>query len=589
MNGGYNRASGIELTGLGGGQAIDWGYAFFQTRLMYKDLFVQGYVNSSDAGDTYLLNTGQLIVDRSKVWVGQIQHSYKPNDRWLLTYGADAILTRPNTDATINGRNEEKDKINEYGAYIQGETQLSDQLKFVGAARVDDHNQLEKMIFSPRAALVYQPDERNSVRFTYNRAFATPDNNNLFLDILQSVDPFRTGIDIRVQGVPVTGFHFSTNAAGPQFRSQFSVHPLIGGEVGDYYDYNDTRFTNLAWGTGVQLARGGLINTLMTPVSEGGPGLTLATATSIADAAVSVAPAMIAPQGNTMRALDLDTQQPVEVGPEFIADIKRLEPAITQTFELGYKGKLGDRLRISIDAYRTKKHNFVGPLTVETPNVFLDPIALQTQLTPLIIGNYGAASQQTQDALAALDQNGNGPIDELIALFTTGGTSAAFGTITPLEALNPTDVLVTYRNFGDISFYGVDLSFAYHLNRNWDVGGSYSYVTKNFFAKDDEQVHDIYLNAPRNKFGAYLQYNHPTRNFRAQSRVRYVDAFNMVSPFLGSRVKSYVIVDLNAGIDIVPDTRFTVTVQNIFDNKHIEFVGAPELGRLAVARVTQSF
>jgi iron complex outermembrane receptor protein len=587
MNGGYNRATGIELTGLGAGQAIDWGYAFLQTRLMYRNLFVQGYVNSSDAGDTYLLNTGQLIVDRSRVWVGQIQHSYKPNDRWLFTYGADAILTRPNTDATINGRNEERDNINEYGAYVQGETQLSDQFKFVGAVRLDDHNQLENRIFSPRAALVYQPDEKNNLRFTYNRAFASPDNDNLFLDILQSVDPFHTGINVRVQGVPETGFHFSTNAAGPQFRSQFA--PMVGGQATDYYDYNDTRFTNIAWDAGVELARGGLINTLTTPVNEGGPGLDLTTATAIADAAVSVAPTTITPQGNIMRALDLDTQLPVVVGPEYVADIKRLEPAITQTFELGYKGMFGDRLRFSIDAYRTKKYNFVGPLTVETPNIYLDPIALQTQLTPLIMANYAAAPPQLQAALAALDQNGNGPVDELITLFTTGGTSAAFGSVTPEEALNPTDVLVTYRNFGDISFYGVDLSFAYHLNRNWDFGGSYSYITKNFFARDKEQVHDIYLNAPRNKFGAYLQYNHPNRSFSAQSRVRYVDAFNMVSPFLGSRVKSYVIIDLNAGIDIVSDSRFTVTVQNIFDNKHIEFVGAPELGRLAVARVTQSF
>jgi iron complex outermembrane receptor protein len=319
-------------------------------------------------------------------------------------------------------------------------------------------------------------------------------------------------------------------------------------------------------------------------------GLPGAQISAIVAAAESVAPNTINPQGNIMRVLDLDTHQPVVVGADYLEDIDRLKPAFTQTFEIGYKGVLNDRLRFSVDAYRTKKHNFVGPLTVETPNVYLEPGALAAQLAPAITANYMAADPATQAALAALDTGGApGPVDELVTLFTTGGTSAAFGTVTPEEALNPTDVLVTYRNFGDIVFYGVDFSFAYHLSHYWNCGGSYSYVTKNFFARDEEQVHDIYLNAPRNKASFHAQFNYPMNRLAATAQIRYVDAFEMVSPFLGSRVDSYILVDLNAGIDIVPNTRFNLTVQNVFDNRHIEFVGAPELGRLTIARITQTF
>ncbi|MEW5796189.1 MAG: TonB-dependent receptor [Candidatus Zixiibacteriota bacterium] len=600
VNGGYNRGDGIELTGVSAAQAIDWAYTYFQTRFRYKDLFVQGYVNASDAGDTYLLNTGQLIVDRSRTWVAQVQHSYQPDERWSLTYGADGIFTRPNTDYTINGRNEDNDNVDEVGAYVQAEHRLSDHVKLLGAARVDDHNRLKDLVFSPRAAVVYQPDENNSLRFTYNRAYATPDINNLYLDIMQSYDPFGIGasfepalgfrpdINVRVHGVPETGFHWRIDENGPLFRSPFA--PLDPRELttSDYIEFDDPVFTNVMWSAGRGAVRAGLQQRLTAA------GLDPVTVGAMMAAVDSVTPASVAGVNNTMMTFNPDTRtfDPSDVSD--IGDIDPLEPSFTQTFEIGYKGVLRDRLRFSVDAYRTKKHSFVGPLTVETPNVFLDPTTLGGYLGPQFLNNYMAEDPTTRATLDQLDNpsfggNGNGtPVDELTTMFTSGAARIPFGTVSPEESLDPTDLLVTYRNFGDVTLYGVDLSFAYHLNRHWDIGGSYSYISKNFFAKDAEQVHDIYLNSPRNKFGLSLQYNSPKRQFEAQARLRYVDAFNMISPFIGSRVDSYVLVDLTSGIDLLADTRFTLTVQNVLDNRHIEFVGAPELGRLAIARVTQT-
>jgi len=150
-------------------------------------------------------------------------------------------------------------------------------------------------------------------------------------------------------------------------------------------------------------------------------------------------------------------------------------------------------------------------------------------------------------------------------------------------------VLITYRQFGDISFYGLDFSFAYHLNQNWNVGGTYSYVSKNYFAKSATQVHDINLNAPRHKVGGFLQFTDPKYGLDAMARLRFVDAFDMDSPFAGTTVDAFTVVDLNIAVSLWQNTTFALTVQNLFDNEHIEFVGAPEIGRLAIARVTQSF
>lgn len=594
FSGGFNRSSSIELTGLGAGQAKDWTYSYYQARLKYKDLFVQGFVNLSDAGDTYLRETGRLIVDKSRLWVGQIQHRFSPGPHLSLTYGLDALFTRPNTESTINGRNENDDDIDEVGAYVQSDLELNDKFKLVTAARLDDNSRLEDIVFSPRAALVYEPVTNHNFRVTYNKAYSTPDNNNLFLDLLQKPDvfgigekfsavlPFPVDIDLRVQGVPESGFHWRMGDEGPSFRSVFAPLDPRGITSSDYIAFNDPIFTNVMWNTGSGVVLSGLPDYLSS--------VGVQDVNAMMAAIVSVTPGTVSPAvKNSLKTLDPDIGDFVASSIGDIADIDRLEPTITKTFELGYKGTLGDRLSFSIDAYRTDKDNFIGPLTVETPNVFLDATTLMPELITQFQANYGAADPVTQAWLDGLDANGNGPADELAGIFTSGSTQVPFGTASPEEAMNPDAVLVTYRNFGDISFYGTDLAFAYHLTRNWNVGGSYSYVSKNFFGKSADQVHDINLNAPRHKFSVNLHYVNTEHRLTAQGRLRFVDAFDMDSPFLGSTVQSYRVVDLALGVGLFEGTNLSVTVQNALDEEHLEFVGGPEIGRLTIARLTQSF
>ncbi len=608
LNGGLNRASGIELTGLGAAQGIDWTYSFVQARLRIKNLFAQSYVNMSDAGQTYLLPTGQLIIDNSKFWAFQVQHQYTPRESWTLTYGVDAFLTRPETDSTIHGRNETHDNINEVGGYLQSELILTDYLTVIGALRVDKHNRLENAVVSPRAALVYRPDDNNNFRFTYNRAFSTPDGNNLYLDLLQTADlggigallepslGFRPETDIRVEGVPETGFHWSFDDDGPRYRSPFAPLDTVRHLTpNDYIDFNDPLFTNTIWQVGRQEVMDQVGTTLSGLVRSG--LIDQATMDAAMEAIDGVTPRDISGVGNRLMTLSPDDQafRPSSVAD--IADIERLKPTITQTLELGYKGILGDRMQVSVDLYRTEKKNFIGNLAVETPNVFLDSATLNDYLVHAIQDSLDA-NPAYDSILAAIDNpyfpeihgNGNGtPADEISSVFTSGTTMLPFGTVTPMEALDPTAVLVTYRNFGDISYYGADLSVTYNIHSNWNVGAAYSYISKNFFAKSADQVHDIYLNAPRHKAGLSLQYINRRWNLDAIARYRFVDAFDVESPFYGKRVKAYHIVDFTSEVGTWYDTRLVLTVQNIFNNRHIEFIGGPKIGRLIIARLTRTF
>ena len=55
---------------------------------------------------------------------------------------------------------------------------------------------------------MFKPSEDQSFRATFNRAFSTPSNNNLFLDILAAPNVGGSPFNVRALGVPEGGFHF---------------------------------------------------------------------------------------------------------------------------------------------------------------------------------------------------------------------------------------------------------------------------------------------------------------------------------------------------------------------------------------------
>lgn len=613
LSGGFNRASNIEFTGIGAGQAVDWTYTYAQARFLYKNLFVQGFMNRSDAGDTYLLRDGALIVDNSKLYVGQIQHSMMFGPRQRFTYGMDALLTRPDTDNTINGRHEDDDNIDEFGAYLQSETQLSSKLDLLLAARVDDHNRVKDPVFSPRAALVFKPTPSHNLRATYNRAFSTPSSLNLFLDISAGQDIFGLGrllnpvlgfspsTNARTQGVPATGFNFRRSTNGlPQFRSPFA--PVIGLSNSTYLDLNINNLVlmNTIWNIG---RTGVLTNVRDTLTRRGFPADQVNAIVGLFDA---VGPRQISGVGNVMRTVNPTTRQSTLVSN--VVDVGRIKETTTQTFELGYKGIINEKLVLGIDVYHSRIKDFVGPLKNETPSVFLDPVTLGASLGPQIATTL-ANNPQLAAALLLLDNpqsgfggDGDGSVDdELTTIFTSGGAAVPFGTVSPQEAIDPTAILLTYRNFGDISLNGMDMNLTYYASPKWVFAGNYSFVTKNgfnLFKKPNRVVYrnldgvaDIALNAPGNKATLSIQYRAPKRGYDVELRGRYVEGFPMDSGAFVGEVQTYSVFDFNFGYDLpfAAGTRWSVNVQNILDKEHKEFVGAPVLGRLILSRLTYTF
>ena len=255
--------------------------------------------------------------------------------------------------------------------------------------------------------------------------------------------------------------------------------------------------------------------------------------------------------------------------------------------------------------YRTRTHDFVAPLRVETPNVFLDPDALAASLS-------AALAQALQDPSAALlaaalgvldapEHGGNGnntPIDEVTRLFVAGtnDNGAAFipfGTVSPLQASDPNAIMLTYRNFGDVEFYGFDVSFAYYADEMWTFTGSYSHVNKDLF-RNLGGIADVALNAPSNKFTLGATANMQDRGVRVGFRLRGRSGFPMISGVYIGDVKSSLVFDTDVRYELpsmITDgtVALVVNASNMFNQKHREFVGAPEIGRLVSVGLTADF
>lgn len=569
LSGGTNLANGIELTGLGAAQAVDWRSSYVQARGNWDRLFVQGYVNMSNAGDTYLLRNGTPITDQSKLYVGQIQHGFSLGERQNFTYGLDLLYTDPVTGGTINGKYEDDDQTTEFGAYLQSETMLHPKLSMVLAGRMDNHSALPENVFSPRAALVFKPTESQAFRLTFNRAFSTPSSLNQFLD-LGSALPNETlaqlGYSVRVQGTGTDGFRFQRNG-GYQMRSPFN---RLAGQPADLMAVNAANALHMA--ANVLFAQGAITQPLLEYLHSLQPG-----------------------EGEIgLSYLDLNN---VEAGPQALSglqlgDISPIRESTTTTYEAGYKGLIGERVLLSGDLYYSQIENFVTPLTTSTPLIMLDGASTGAYLGPRLVQlfmNQGMPMEQAQATATAL---------------ITGMASLPVGVLSSSDiSANGAQVLATYFNVNEkINLWGADLSAMALLTETLSLTGTMSLVNKDQF--ETKEGTKVTLNAPKFKGSLAFGYRSNENGFSGELRTRFNEGFPVRSGVyqgticLGDKpedgaddcVESSTLLDLTLGYRLpIQGASLQLSVQNLLDDKYRSFPGVPAVGRMALLRLKYDF
>jgi iron complex outermembrane receptor protein len=530
-------ANALELVTSGAYQVRDWRYDYLQARLTRGRLFTQLFFNHNDAGRTVALRTLDRVHDDSRMLVAQVQHGLDAlGSTW--TYGLDLQHTNPRTGGTVSGRNEADDQVLELGAYLHGEKRWATRWRAVAAGRVDRHDRMAGLMFSPRAALVFEPVPGHALRATYNRAYRSPTPLDLFIDLRTGrLDPLP--YETWLRAAPRAGWRFRRDCAGGLCMRSPAASGLLPLDA------------TVAWPM------------LVSELSAFGINLAGIPAPTAADVRT------------VLRTLDPGAGYFVATDPAAVRDIAPLERTVASALEVGYRGVLKDRLRLDVDGYYARVRGFIRGPFVHTPSAFLE-----TGELTLYLGRFLPAAQAQQ-----------------IARIIGGGAAnrqfpgIPLGTVAPDFDTSDFHITMTYESFGEVDQWGADLSLEALLGRGVSVTGAYSFLQREGTAPGLGDAPGRPFRVPRSSGSAGLRLVRAGGALSAELRARFAAGYDAYGTLYSGRVQDIRLVDaaVNWRLPLTYAPRLTISAQNLLDRRTQQELGAPAIGRLLLARLVFDF
>ena len=182
-----------------------------------------------------------------------------------------------------------------------------------------------------------------------------------------------------------------------------------------------------------------------------------------------------------------------------------------------------------------------------------------------------------------IDAIGGNADGSMVDEITTQMAMLPHGTVTPDEN---GDILMTYANFGNVKVNGIDIAGTYYMSSKTTLGFAGSWVNKDQF--ETEEGLTIALNAPKRKYNFSFN-TELMKDVKVGLTHRWQAGFPVNSGVYVGDLPEFRTTDLSVGYQILPTSRIDLSVQNIGDNKHQQFIGAPEMGRLMLLRVSHNF
>jgi outer membrane receptor protein involved in Fe transport len=184
MSGGVAGTRGVMHSGIGpfdieGGSTMAYARANF-TRGPLRAAF---FTNILDGNASNLLTRDVTLRPitfdfRTNTYDFEIGNVQSVAGRHVLSYGGN--LRHNEFDLSLAPQG---DNRTEFGVYGQDEIFLTGRTRLVVGARLDRFDFLDHFVFSPRVAFLVKPDEQQTIRLSYNRAYRSPSVVNNFLDV----------------------------------------------------------------------------------------------------------------------------------------------------------------------------------------------------------------------------------------------------------------------------------------------------------------------------------------------------------------------------------------------------------------------
>ena len=633
--------SAIEMTGVGRALADD--ATLYQAQVSYLrqgflggDLFLNLFTNWNDQKSTYNLSTGNIVYDESSNLAFQLQHNLELNNGQSLVWGGDMLQRTPDTQGTINGKNEDIDDFDNIGAYFSYEKKWDNGVKFVGTGRMDSNNYLSDIgtdfVFAPKLALVWSPEDvRGTFRLTYGENIDLPGNFTKNLDIAvlgtnlvygaNGLDftspalgglPFQPDFQAKAMGSTTTGWTYNRDANGNHtYRTNWSPAwganpalpaPYYGADVNTNYSLNDPVVNGAMWAVFAPVIGGGVLQSdqgaalLAGYAAAVGAGYAAATGDVAGAAAYGAAQAgaasvdflelmgtAIPTIGNLVLDGDLNMVDPnVEYGDY---DVIR-ETTWAQT-EFGYKGQVTDNMTLAVDVYQMNISDYVSNLQQISGFTIMAADA-GSYVAALLTGMYG--NDNLTNFVNAMDSNGvYGGADELAAAIAGGVAQLPTGSIAPEQSPYGANIVVGYKQLTeDLKLNGMEATLNYFPSNDWNFYLNMSTLSESTIDAADQngRISTVNMNTPKFKMGAGMQYAGEGVSYGMSLRYQdsyFADGFASTS----GQIPSFYTLGVNGkwNVDSVPGMSVGLSIDNITDVVHKETFLGPEMGRFTTLSV----
>jgi iron complex outermembrane receptor protein len=197
-----------------------------------------------------------------------------------------------------------------------------------------------------------------------------------------------------------------------------------------------------------------------------------------------------------------------------VASYGAIQPEKNDTWEVGYKGELNNRLFVDVTAYTTKYENFQSPLS--------------------IVSNF---------------------------LSGTNAYNKATGAKVTDQAGGPQIVLI-YYNLGEATIDGLDAGLKYYFTDNVSAMGNVSLLKVDTIKTTNAEATAI--NSTSAKVNAGVDWANVLPNTNAGFSMRYVNRYTFTSGVNRGIIPSFGTLDFSASYLVRSGTRITLQAQNLF-------------------------
>ena len=582
LAGGTNSASHVFYNSQGEGlsQATEyWTQARFQKGGLFGQVFWLHNNGGTDDKPTFLYQTGNTTpVDRTQL-EAQLQYNWDMPSllNANFTGGVDFRQSTANTFNQVYGREEDDDNFGIYGAYLQGKFALGDKLDLVMAGRVDQFTFLDETAFQPRAVLVYKPSPKHTIRGGYNKAVGAPTQLQVNIDFPVAVLP---GMDVWLLG----------NKEAQTFNNPvIQLNGLLGG-------------AQLPIGTpGLPnaVAFGGVNELVLAQLI---PGLEAQVGAQLAGAiGAYLRDPVNTPGGTTGQFFGFNLFNPAN-GALGLIEAPKARLRNESTWEVGYKGLIGDKFGVLLDIYRR---------SIENATLFTGISPTYTLLGSENIGNdLGAAvaANGIRDYIFGLlggDANpAAGPTGAIQGAYVGGGNAFASnisGLIAGgILATTPSDQVPNngathysagYRTFESFSYTGIDFGLEYYVSQDLSTFFNYSWLSDNIWnprIQGTEGTEQTATATPTKKYRFGFNYV-PEYGIRANATFMHDPSFPVFLGQFSGDTDARNLIDAGVGYKFSNGLALDLTAQNLTNSDYRYFPGFPKLGRRVLGKLTYTF